>query len=92
MAKFSRMTTALAVVAPAYGGPDQLDVREVEVPPPDPARSRSRSARAGVNPVDFKLFSGARGADPDALPRRSASRWRECSARSGPRHRSPRRR
>ena len=23
---------------------------------------------AGLNPVDFKLFSGARGADPDALP------------------------
>jgi NADPH:quinone reductase len=62
------MTAARAVVAPAYGGPDQLEVRAVEVPAPGPGEVTIEVRAAGVNPVDFKLFSGARGADPDALP------------------------
>jgi NADPH2:quinone reductase len=62
------MTTARAVVAPAYGGPEKLEVREVEVPTPAPGEVTIEVRAAGVNPVDFKLFSGARGADPDALP------------------------
>jgi NADPH2:quinone reductase len=62
------MTTARAVVAPAYGAPDWLEVREVEVPAPGPGEVTIEVRAAGVNPVDFKLFSGARGADPDALP------------------------
>ena len=62
------MTTARAVVAPAYGGPDQLEVREVEVPDPGSGEVTIEVRAAGVNPVDFKLLSGARGADPEALP------------------------
>ena len=62
------MTTARAVVAPAYGKPDQLEVREVEVPAPGPGEVTIEVRAAGANPVDFKLFSGARGADPGALP------------------------
>jgi NADPH:quinone reductase-like Zn-dependent oxidoreductase len=62
------MTTARVVVAPAYGGPDQLEVRDVEVPHPGPGEVTIEVRAAGVNPVDYKLFSGARGADPDALP------------------------
>jgi NADPH2:quinone reductase len=62
------MTIARAVVAPAYGGPDQLEVREVEEPAPGPGEVTIEVRAAGVNPVDFKLFSGARGADPEALP------------------------
>jgi NADPH:quinone reductase len=62
------MTKARAVVAPEYGGPEVLEVREVEVPAPGPGEVTIEVRAAGVNPVDFKLFSGARGADPDALP------------------------
>jgi NADPH:quinone reductase-like Zn-dependent oxidoreductase len=62
------MTIARAVVATAYGGPDQLEVREVEVAAPGPGEVTIEVRAAGVNPVDFKLFSGARAADPDALP------------------------
>jgi NADPH2:quinone reductase len=62
------MTKARAVVAPEYGGPEVLEVREVEVPEPGAGEVTIEVRAAGVNPVDFKLFSGARGADPDALP------------------------
>ncbi len=62
------MTNARAVVAAAYGGPEQLEMREVEVPAPAPGEVTIEVRAAGVNPVDYKLFSGARGADPDALP------------------------
>jgi NADPH:quinone reductase len=68
IARFRDMTTARAVVAPAYGGPEKLEVREVEVPAPGAGEVTIEVRAAGVNPVDFKLFSGARGADPDALP------------------------
>jgi NADPH2:quinone reductase len=62
------MARARAVVAVGYGGPDQLEVREVEVSAPNPGEVTIEVRAAGVNPVDYKLFSGARGADPDALP------------------------
>jgi NADPH2:quinone reductase len=62
------MTIARAVVAPKYGGPEVLEVREVEVPDPGPGEVTIEVRAAGLNPVDFKLFGGARGADPDALP------------------------
>ena len=62
------MTIARAVVAPTYGGPEVLEVREVEVPAPGAGEVTIEVRAAGLNPVDFKLFSGARGADPVALP------------------------
>jgi NADPH:quinone reductase len=62
------MTIARAVVAPRYGGPEVLEVREVEVPAPGPGEVTIEVRAAGLNPVDFKLFSAARGGDPDALP------------------------
>jgi NADPH:quinone reductase-like Zn-dependent oxidoreductase len=62
------MTIARAAVAAAYGGPDQLEVREVEVPAPEAGEVTIEVRAAGLNPVDFKLISGVRGADPDALP------------------------
>jgi NADPH:quinone reductase-like Zn-dependent oxidoreductase len=62
------MTKARAVVAPTYGGPEVLEVREVEVPAPAAGEVTIEVRAAGMNPVDFKLFSGARGGDPDALP------------------------
>jgi NADPH:quinone reductase-like Zn-dependent oxidoreductase len=62
------MTNAKAVVAASYGGPEVLEVRDVEVPAPGPGEVTIEVRAAGLNPVDYKLFSGARGADPDALP------------------------
>src|SRR6201992_458678 len=62
------MTKARAVGAPRYGGPEVREVREVEVPDPAAGEVTIEVRAAGLNPVDFKLFSGARGADPDALP------------------------
>jgi NADPH2:quinone reductase len=61
-------TIARAVVAPRYGGPEVLEVREVEVSAPGAGEVTIEVRAAGLNPVDFKLFSGARGGDPDALP------------------------
>ena len=62
------MTKARAVVAPTYGGPEVLEVREVEVTAPGAGEVTIEVRAAGMNPVDFKLFSGARGGDPAALP------------------------
>src|ERR1700761_1191018 len=62
------MKNARAVVAAAYGGPEVLELRQVEVADPGPGEVTIEVRAAGLNPVDFKLFSGARGADPDALP------------------------
>ena len=57
-----------AVVAAAYGGPEVLSV--IDVPQPEPGAGEVRVAvRAiGTNPVDWKLYSGARGSDESALP------------------------
>src|SRR5258708_35754104 len=62
------MANAKAVVAASYGGPEVLEVRDVDVSAPGPGEVTIEVRAAGLNPVDFKLFSGARGADPDALP------------------------
>lgn len=55
-------------MATGYGGPDRLEVRKVEVPAPGAGEVTIEVRAAGVNPVDHKLVSGARGGDPDALP------------------------
>ena len=62
--------TTWAVVATAYGGPEVLDVVEVEVPPPGPGRVAVDVRAAGVNPADAKAVAGAWGADPARLPLR----------------------
>ncbi|MCO8274401.1 NADP-dependent oxidoreductase [Actinoplanes sp. TRM 88003] len=68
----------------AYGSPDVLDVAEVPVPEPGsglgPGEVLVRVKAAGVNPIDWKIYSGAfhdvdddhhdqAGVDIDALPR-----------------------
>ncbi|HTY71082.1 MAG TPA: NADP-dependent oxidoreductase [Actinomycetes bacterium] len=60
----------LAVVATAYGGPDVLDLVEVEVGDPGPGEVVVDVRAAGVNPADVKSYSGAWGNDPAALPKR----------------------
>lgn len=56
------------VVAPAYGGPEVLRVTDEEVPAPGAGQVRIAVKAAGVNPYDFKMYSGLIGDDPAALP------------------------
>ncbi len=58
------------VVATAYGGPEVLAVEDLPTPDPGPGEVRIAVRAAGVNPVDYKLYSGAFGADPANLPMR----------------------
>jgi NADPH:quinone reductase-like Zn-dependent oxidoreductase len=58
------------VVATAYGGPEVLSVVEVAMPEPGPGEVRIAVRCAGVNPIDFKVYSGAFGTDPGKLPLR----------------------
>ena len=59
---------AKRVVAASYGGPEVLSLVDVDVPAPGPDEVTLRSMAVGVNPLDYKLYSGSFGADPDALP------------------------
>jgi len=61
------------VVATGYGGPDVLSV--IDEPPgePRPGQARIGVRAAGVNPVDYKVYSGAFGRDPANLPLRIGS-------------------
>ncbi len=61
---------ASAVVATAYGGPEVLSVVEVEVGPPGPDHVAVEVRAAGVNPIDYKVYSAGRGGDPAKLPMR----------------------
>ncbi|WP_320669210.1 NADP-dependent oxidoreductase [Patulibacter defluvii] len=51
--------TMRAIVAPAPGEPDVLELREVPRPAPGPGEVLIRVAAAGVNPVDAKTRRGA---------------------------------
>ncbi|OEU90740.1 alcohol dehydrogenase [Streptomyces abyssalis] len=55
-------------MANSYGGPEALDLIESEVPAPGPGSVTLRAMAIGTNPVDYKLYSGAMGDDPAALP------------------------
>ncbi|HTF54988.1 MAG TPA: NADP-dependent oxidoreductase [Pseudonocardia sp.] len=59
---------ATAVVAAAYGGPEVLSVIATEVPSPGPGEVTIEVRASGVNPIDYKLYSGAFGSSPDNLP------------------------
>lgn len=61
-------TSVRRVLAPEYGGPDVLRVVEEDVVHPGPGQVMIAVRAAGVNPADYKGFSGQRSADPDALP------------------------
>lgn len=61
---------ARAVVATAYGGPDVLRVVEHDPGPPGPGEALVEMRAAGVNPADWKSYSGAWGDDPARLPLR----------------------
>ena len=59
---------ASVVVATAYGGPEVLSVIERPVGTPGPGEARIEVRAAGVNPIDYKVYSGTFGADPTRLP------------------------
>ena len=58
------------VLATAYGGPEVLTVVEQPVGEPGPGQARVAVRAAGVNPADWKSYTGAFGTDPAALPKR----------------------
>ncbi|MGN6443889.1 NADP-dependent oxidoreductase [Amnibacterium sp.] len=61
-------STARQVIAPRYGGPDVVELTEVEVPQAGPGQVTIDVRAAGMNPADFKGFAGGPTADPAALP------------------------
>ncbi|OYD70750.1 NADP-dependent oxidoreductase [Rhodococcus sp. OK302] len=56
------------VVAQTYGTPEILKLIDVEVPSPGPGEVLVDVKAIGVNPFDYKLYSGAFGTDPSKLP------------------------
>lgn len=58
------------VVATGFGGPEVLTVVDQPAGEPGPGEVRLAVRAAGVNPVDYKLYSGQFGADPAQLPKR----------------------
>ena len=62
--------TTTAVVATAYGGPDALSVIDAPIGQPGAGEVRVHVHAVGTNPIDYKLYSGAYGQDPAALPMR----------------------
>ena len=61
------------VVATDFGGPEVLSVIDQPVPEPGAGEVRVAVRAVGVNPIDYKSYSGAFGKDPAQLPRRIGS-------------------
>jgi NADPH:quinone reductase len=60
------MTTGRQWVATDFGGPEVLQLRDVDVPPPGPGEVTIAVRASGMNPADFKHF--APGQDRSLLP------------------------
>jgi NADPH:quinone reductase-like Zn-dependent oxidoreductase len=58
------------VTATAYGGPEVLTVTDQAAGPLGPGEARVAVRAAGVNPIDWKAYSGQFGTNPAALPMR----------------------
>jgi NADPH:quinone reductase len=72
------------VIATAFGGPDVLAVTDEPTADPGPGEVRVEVRAAGVNPVDYKVYSGAFGADPARLPIRLGSEAAGVVSAAGP--------
>jgi NADPH:quinone reductase-like Zn-dependent oxidoreductase len=72
------------VIAAAYGGPEVLSVIDQPVPEPGPGEARIQVRAAGVNPVDWKSYSGMFGTDPARLPLRVGSEAAGVVTAAGP--------
>jgi len=62
-----------AVVATAYGGPEVLALVDLDPGAPGPGQLLLEVHAAGVNPSDWKSYTGAYGTDPARLPLRLGS-------------------
>ena len=62
------------VEATAFGGPEVLAVLDQAASEPGPGEAHITVHASGVNPVDYKVYSGAMGADPSHS--RCVSAWR----------------
>ncbi|MEV0620724.1 zinc-binding dehydrogenase [Nonomuraea sp. NPDC050404] len=60
------LATAQAVRYDRCGGPEVLELMEIPLPEPGPGQVRVAVRAAGVNPIDWKMREGFRGAPPDA--------------------------
>jgi NADPH2:quinone reductase len=58
----------VVVVAAGYGGPEVLRVVDLPAGDPGPGQVKIAVRAAGVNPADWKSYSGAWGTDPAKLP------------------------
>jgi NADPH:quinone reductase-like Zn-dependent oxidoreductase len=58
------------VVATAFGGSDALSLVDVPTPEPGIGELLIGVRAAGTNPIDYRAYSGAFGADPSQLPMR----------------------
>jgi NADPH:quinone reductase len=58
------------VIAVGYGGPEVLSVVDVPAGEVGPGEARVAVRATGVNPADYKRYSGVWGTDPAALPMR----------------------
>lgn len=56
------------IVATGFGGPEVLQAVAHEAGEPGPREVTVRIEAAAVNPIDYKIYSGAFGADPATLP------------------------
>jgi NADPH:quinone reductase-like Zn-dependent oxidoreductase len=56
---------AKVVLAEKFGGPEVLKVVERPLPPPGAGKVAVRVKAVGVNPIDLKILSGARGGGPE---------------------------
>lgn len=60
------------VVAPGYGEPEVLELREIERPEPGPGQVRIQVRAAAINPADLKRLRGQFGGN-DRMPMRLGS-------------------
>ena len=72
------------VIATAFGGPDVLEIANQPPGEPGPDEALIEIRAAGVNPVDYKAYSGAFGADPARLPLRLGSEASGVVTAAGP--------
>jgi NADPH2:quinone reductase len=72
------------VIATAFGGPDVLEIVEQAPGEPGPDEALIQVRAAGVNPVDYKVYSGQFGTDPARLPLRLGSEASGVVITAGP--------
>lgn len=58
------------VEAVGYGGPEQISVTDLPAGQPGPGQALISVRACGVNPIDYKIYSGSFGSDPARLPMR----------------------